>query len=435
MAYTRHIVLCLVGLCCVGTMLLPQARAEGDLTAANFSVLQKRIQENPQDLEAYFTYAKMANALGLQNEAKRAYLHMLAVDPLLYRVKLDLGMLYLRTGQYLDAQHLFEEVLLTKPPKEVENNIKRVLDEVKKKQRKSNINASVLFAYNHDTDANSAAKSGNITLNDVSIPLEDPFRRQHDNQTSVAASLQYKQLLPHTDTSYINLGGTVYRADQAALDEQNIQAVILRLGPSVEIKPWHMALGLNGGYQYVELDGRSYLHVGSGELSAIYTHNDKLSFMSSFVVEERRFVNSPTVSTYSDRSGEAFQGKIGVNYLASQKDIISMSTFYRQENTKKTYYDNDQLGISGSYTRVFPHDIFANLLLEYKIALYDNPDPLISLTKTREEYEQVAGITFGKTFKHNITPTIGYQYRRIDSNIQNYEYTNHRITAGIGWNY
>lgn len=59
--------------------------------------------------------------------AASAYLQMLAADPDLQRVRLELGMVYFRQGSYTDARDAFETVLASDPPPTVRGNIERML--------------------------------------------------------------------------------------------------------------------------------------------------------------------------------------------------------------------------------------------------------------------------------------------------------------------
>lgn len=404
--------------------------------------LKQQIEHNPGNLDNYFAYAQIAAAYGKLEEAKDAYLHMLAVEPGLHRVKLDLGMVYLRMGDEKAAKRLFDEVLATNPPESVANNIKRVIAQAKQTYGRTRINAAVSLGYNYDTNANSAAGTGYITFNDISIPLADDSRKQKDGQVFAAASLQhhywFRNKSGDTNASvnkYWHSSATMYRADQERLKEQNIQAFIFQTGPAFEVKKLKTIFNLTGGYQHVDLDGRSYLDITSAEASAAYNYSQALSLTSSLVFEDRNFINSPRVSTYKDRSGSAYQTKFGLNYKAGKNDFYSASIGYRKEETKQAYYDNSQWILEGSYTHVFPYDIFASLALDYRESRYGGPDPLISLATIREDEDAIAGITLGKRWKHNITYVLGYQFRRVDSNQQNYDYSSHRVSVGLNWSY
>lgn len=68
--------------------------------------------------------------------AADAYHRLLAIDPGLQRVRLELGMVYLHQGRYTDARQAFEIVLDSDPPPTVRANIERLLKAINGRTRK-----------------------------------------------------------------------------------------------------------------------------------------------------------------------------------------------------------------------------------------------------------------------------------------------------------
>ncbi len=92
--------------------------------------LFQKIKEDPNNLELNFEYAKMAEKAGKIDAAIASYERMLIVNPDLPRVKLDLGLVYMRMGNMTEARRLFSEVLESNPPPQVKENIELVLAKV-----------------------------------------------------------------------------------------------------------------------------------------------------------------------------------------------------------------------------------------------------------------------------------------------------------------
>ena len=419
---------------------LPEIESPGavPMSIEDLPVIKRLIETNPNNLDNYFNYAQTASSLNQYQEAKEAYLHMLAVDPFLHRVKLDLGLLYVRTGQYEDAKILFQEVLDTSPPEEVKQKIERLLVQIDKDMEKHQVTGGVAVGYNYDTNASSAPDSGNVTFNDIDIPLGDSSGDKSDGHYFANATLNYRYR-GDTDNEDIgvdwNVTGTAYQTKQNRKDTQDLLVLGVKAGPTIELKSHKTKIGLNGGYQWVQLDDQEYLNLFSLELTTNYLQSKHLSLFSVATYEKRHFINSRTSSSLSDRSGEAYQAKAGFNYLLKNKDVVGASIQYRREDTRVGYLSNDQINVTTNYTHVFGQDIFTNLLLGYKRTYYDELDVFISSLTKREDEEKYVVFTLGKKFKSNITLTLGYQYRNVTSSIQNYEYDNHRTTVAMGWNF
>jgi uncharacterized protein (PEP-CTERM system associated) len=122
-------------------------------------------------------------------------------------------------------------------------------------------------------------------------------------------------------------------------------------------------------------------------------------------------------------------------YLLTPDDILNISLMRRQERTQVAYLDNTQYDSSFSYTRVLPWDSFAVLGAGMRRSLYKEADPLVTSLNDRKDWEYNYSVTLGKRLPMDLSWTLGYQYRNVDSTLQNYRYTNHRISTALGWQF
>ena len=407
-----------------------------DELSQSIAVLTEKIKADPNNLDHYFNLAIVATAKGEIDIAIQAYEYMLLNHPELDRVKLDLALLYARKDRNEEARQLFEEVMAHNPPPEVQNKVVSLLEQINKKLVRHQFEKAVTVGYIYDTNGNSASSSDTISVFDSIIDLPDGSQSQEDHQFSVAANINYTYRLdhdavhPNVETKWYS-NGVVYRSEQLDLDELDLFLVGVKTGPIFDFKEQNVRVGLAGGYNYIELGGEEYLHVGSGELNVRYQPIDRLSLASALTFEQRRFVNSSTSTVLADKTGEAHQAKIGVVYALSNKNLVSGVGTYRKENTRQEYYDNEQLGFQGSYTHIFDGPIYTTLSAGIKESRYDDADPLISV-KTRADNEMTAGASISKELYNDVTGTLQYQYKNVDSNIVNYDYDNHRISTSVG---
>lgn len=396
--------------------------------------MEAQIQANPQQLDYYFTYAQTATALGEFDKAATAYQHMLEVEPELDRVKLELGVVYMKQQKYDSAEVMLQEVLKKEIPDRVRANVEQVLEQIQQASKENFFSGTVSLGVLYDTNGNSASDSDRVTVFDLSLPLAAADQARPDKQLFTAASLNHRYQ-PHDKLAENLLFGwgssiNIYGSEQEDLDNLNLRVLGLRSGPTLTFTDLGLTTGLTVDYTQVVLDGHSYIRLPSLELNANYALADNLRLSAAISREYREFLNSPTVRTYSDRSGPAQQGKLGLTWSATRQDIIDVMSTFRHEDTKKTYYDNNQQRLDLGFTHLWEDDIFTRASAGYRNAMYDGPDPLIS-ARTRHDMEYNFGFTFGKQFEKKITWTAGYLYRTIDSNLQNYEYNNHRFTTSV----
>lgn len=394
---------------------------------------------NMTDMDALFAYAQRSQMAGNTKEAEQAYLRMLELDPSLDRVRLDLALLYNQQGDYSKARPLLEHVLAGNPPATVETRAKAMLAEAKNPfstLRHYGFEGSLSTGYNYDSNANAGSSTDAISLFDTTIDLPDGSQAQDDGQAFAIGGLTHTYNFkpdpqhPNVATRWYSTA-TAYKSRQISLDELDLVVLSGRTGPIIELGDYGTTLGLALGYNYVKLAGEHYLSVFSGESDVKYALTPTIALTGSAAVEDRAFINSPTLTAQKDRSGNAYQATVGINYTPTQEDAVTGQLIVRQEDAQVDYFTDTQYGASTAYTHAFPYNVFSNVSAGYRESRYDGPDPLISAT-TRLDKEATAGVVVGKMFEHNILATLGYQYRNVDSNIQNYNYDNHRILSSVG---
>lgn len=401
-----------------------------------FAALKKEIDEGTQNLDKYFEYAQMATAFGEHNEAVNAYSYMLAKDSSLDRVRLELGLVYVRMGKLKESKQLFEEVLAKNPPDEVKANIGKVMEIVDKGLRPDVFSGSVSTGYNIDTNANSAASSGQTTFVDTSIPLSAGSTASRDGHFYASASLTHLHKFD-IDNDFYKLNyettGTVYRTHQDTETSLDIGLLSLKTGPAMEFPDLKTKVGVNATGSMIELDGNRYMKTRSWGSDVTYALMDNLLLNGAYSYEYRKFINTLVATTYTDRSGNANQQVLGITYALTPIDIFNTSVTWRYENAENDIYGTTQASITGSYTRVLPWDLTLNTLAGYKKTNYHQPDPLVSATTLRHDRERNMTLTLAKKLPHNMSATTSYQYKNAESNIQNYKYNNNRYSLGLSW--
>jgi len=402
--------------------------------------LNKSVLVRPIDSDDYFSYANTALATGNTDAVEDIYLYMLGANPLLERIRLDLATLYHTKERYREAQELYGKVLENENlPDQVREKVERAESAVLETLRRHKFSGSLSVGFNQDTNANSAASSGEVTFGNVSIPLEDSSRTTDDSQVFVSAAVNhtYKFKAPESKDFAMrwNSNASIYNAEQVTVDALDLFLTSYKTGPLFDFKKYHATLGTNIGYNYIRLADEEYLRTWSADISGNYFPTSQLSIQTSAAVERRHYTNTPTSPTNFQRSGNAYQVNAGFRYALTQKDIFGSSAFFRSEDAREELNSFDQINLAATYTRILPYDLFMSTVLGYKKSDYKAVDPFISTTVIREDKEHNVALTLGRTFLDNITATLGYQYRNIDSTLQNFEYTNHRASTSLSWGF
>lgn len=430
----RNALLFGVLLACVFTSTISVAQEEPAAPSLQKELItiKQLVDTQPENLDLYFSYAKIAERLEEYDEAISAYEHMLAQNPSLQRVKLDLALVYMKVERFQLAKNLFEGVLETKPPQKVVENVNQLLAVVNKALTRHILASSLAVGYNYDTNANSSSSTGNTSFLETSVPLEGASRKQQDTQIFGAFTLNHdyrvKIQMPKKYALTWKSNFTLYRVEQRNLTNQDISLFAVKTGPSFQFREYNTTLASMAGYNLIKLDGNPYMNVASLDASVTHALNEKLTLTASGLYEHRHFRNSPTVFTFTDRTGNSRQLKLAASYIHSKNDIFGGDITYRVDSTRRKYNNNHQIGFGLNHTHIFARGYFSTASIGYKLTSYVDADPLVS-TNVRDDIERSSSFMVGRRFSQRYTFMMGYQYRSVSSNIENYQYKNHRMTT------
>jgi tetratricopeptide (TPR) repeat protein len=419
------------------------APGSGMPALVDLQLLREQIQTEPLNLDHYFNFAMTARAMGKYDDAEWAYKRMLQMDSSLDRVRLELSLVYINEGKFKDAKKLLTEVLKHHPPEEVRSNIKQIMMKVDEELKRNVFHGSVSTGMNWDKDANSSPGSGNVSVIGTTVPLDVTAKAKADLQGFAAATLQHiyhAEGVPGRLQMRWNTAATAYATDQADLKNLNVMLFAVRSGPQFTFpRAGGLSVEIAAGYSNIVLDKQEYLRDPKGEIVVDLPLPASTLFEYAMAYEYRQFVNSPTVTTYEDRSGNAWQQSFTLRHTISDTRQVEGGVMLRHEDARESFYANKQVQLSLGYIQLLPWDSFAQMTGAYKISKYDSPDFLVS-DVVREDDEYDAGITLGKTFKQqpyigDMVWTVGYQYRDVWSNVINYKYVNHRFDTAITKNF
>lgn len=426
----------------VGFLTLPQASFSQNLAddtslneSAELSQLFEEISRNPENLNTNYRYAKLAEKMGKYYESIAAYERMLMQNPQLDRVKLDLALLYFKTGSMEEAKKLFEEVKSKKPPQQVVNNINKFLAQIEGKNRKHNFGVNVTLGFTSDSNPSATPDSGAVDVFGASIPVSDANSGQADDQKFVNARLTHSTSVPHVKNVTWNNEASFYKAVQDNATSLNTTVYALKTGLSSTSDDGRVRYGGYLNCSNVNLDEHEYLNTYGYDVFMDYILSRKAKLRFSHSQNYRKFQNSPTVTTYEDRNGRASEDKVSLTAMVTPKDIVNASLSLRREHAGVDYYTNRSRSFNLAYTKLLNEGVYLTASALFKRTKYKDVDAFVNPFVVRSDNERTWTFGVGKNITSNLTCGFVYQNKTIESNIQNYEYSNQRITATLGWRY
>lgn len=406
-----------------------------DNPQAQLMALDALRRQDPRNLDNQFLYATLAASIKDHAKAAEAYEDILEENPNLPRIKLDLALSYIYLNRFSEAQRLLQEVLKGDVPPEVRKNVQPMLDKCEEELKTHRLQGSFAVGMHSDTNPASAPASGQIAIRfagqDLNFTLDNNARRRSDVQifSSLAATHDYRPLSQPLDDAELGwrTTGSLYKSEYNHNDPLNLSIVNMQTGPTFTGLDNKLNVQLGMGYTHILLDNTTFQKSFQGNIAAQYLLSDTTQIRGFIEQQRRTFSNTDETGILDIRDGHMQSVAIGATHALTQKDIVDADLRVMNEDTKRNFLDSTRTIVSAGYTRQFDDDWFARTGVEYSAMNFHASDPSISL-KSREDHERSGSLTVGKSFD-NITATMGYEYRDVTSNITNFEFDNHRITA------
>lgn len=393
--------------------------------------LFQQLKRSPENLDLNFKYANLAAKLGKYDESISAFERMLIMKPDLPRVKLDMALVYMKMGQYGESFKLFDEVLASNPPEAVKSNIERMKKVARRGMRRHNLSGTVTVGYNSDTNVNASPTSGAVEIFGIEVPIDDTSARQTDDSRFGVISLNHRFKMRAQQKHTWNTQATVYKGMQSSEKSLDVTSYSASTGPVFDIPAIKGQLGVVLGYDDVNLAQSDYLRQTSGQIYTEHLIHPRAKLRFALKHENRRFRNTPTTTTYELRNGDAKQQDISLKIALSEKDLLGISATFRQEDALVDYYRNRSKALRFNYTRALRDDIFMVFTAGLKNTHYKGVDVLVNPNVVRHDLERSYSVGLGKKLGEKWTAAASYSYREVDSNLQNYEYENERISTSL----
>ncbi len=374
-----------------------------------------------ETMDVKFWLASCARGAGKLDLAIKKYKEMLAVDPDLHRVRLDLAATQFQAGQYKEARKNLKTVLALNPPKQVKANIEKMMAAIDARTKKVFPHARLGIGVQHDSNVSAGPDrktigtpgGGLITLSETQQELDDWV-----GVLSGVGSVVYD--LGKRDGMMWNAAGNVYFTHNFDHDE-------------FDFGLWHVSTGPWW------VGSRMVFKAPIGYGKAYYdddTLYDTWDFAPSFEYFVFKWLGLKATFAYVDEDYDSRERQTQDNinriwelrsnfYLNGRKDIISV--FYSNENLNADdygySYDGYNLGIS--LLKRLPWDLECYLRYKYSDRDYKGQPPparLFGFTGDREDerHNFYAGLT--RNFSKYCFGTIYFNYINNDSNTPFYEF-------------
>lgn len=446
-----------LGLAIIGSLGAVDTAMAQDNTA-DMATLRARADAEPNNPQALFPLARALADRGQTSQAIRIYNRILAIDPSLARVHLDLGVLLLQNGELEDARHHLSIALTEgRASPAVQQRVQQYIDEIDARLNAHDVFGYVLTAARFQSNPD-AAPSDPITGADAITGIDDQFRDEEGFGGIIAGDLTWIARLEKTGAAAFETHVQLYGSAQEE-DDLNLFVGGLDVGPRFRLGSSFGAPSLRvyGFINHANLGGESFFTGGGGGANFSVNFAEDVQGDLTYELEARdynteilvdnpgydpmldppdpsepEFILADRDSTIEHRFSTELQvGVLGLDAVrligqarivdAEDQDSQSLVEFGGGIDLQKSFRvtpDGNTWSISGG--------ILA------KQRDYDGVDPVFSTTgEAREQSIYRFSATGSIPLADFAAVIIGAGHTITESNEQRFEYDNTEATAGV----
>lgn len=404
------------------------------------SVTFEDVLADPTDLNTNLGYARNLVKEGRLELAAVTLERILLLNPGLDRVRLFYAVVLYRLNNLTEAEQelatLKEEGGL---PADLQAEVDRYLDAVRRRQRAFHGTFTLGAGAHYDTNRNSYPQSDQFRILDVLI---DGSEEENDDIGRLATGtldLTYDPGHQRLRELYVTATGLV--DDQVEEDALDLMAGILEVGALYDATVVELTPHLR--HEHLRLDSEMFARISEAGLRlarqfrAIKGLDAHLEGRAAY----EEFSNSDTLRFNNEQNGPLYEVELGAGYRINDAMRLAASYVYGDKDAKEDYHDYESHKLRASYTWIFANRSFAVASGSVEFLDFDEVDPFVSPTISREDVDSRLRLTYGipvstiaETFATSDSP--GYlrnlvlsasgEYFRSDSNITNFDYENWR---------
>ena len=327
--------------------------------------------------ELDFLWGTLALKKGDMDEAIKRYRAILARDPSLLRVRLDLALAFFRNEEDSSAEYHFRQVLSDekKLTKATVNNIMILLDQIRRRKKWS---VSVNGYLNLDDNVNSATKAKTISLFGLPATLSEDARQKSGIGLTLNVSGGYEWRI-QPDRRF-RVGGGLY-TKTFKNNNYNDHTATGFAGPRFLFKTHEIRPELTGRVR--RLDDKVYSRAGGLKLSGIWLPLQNLRLEGSGSAERIFYVNPAT------GDGSYKSVSLGASRALTTSTQLHGSIGYTRERVDERSRSWKEGSVSFNLTQEFPKGFVVTLSPTYQQRLYDIP--ILAYSRERREDKRYIG--------------------------------------------
>jgi hypothetical protein len=404
-------------------------------TTDEYAAAAAALRADPTNLDKSFALGVVAVKLGRLSDAVTAFERLLALNPQLDNIRLELGLLYARLGS-IDTARVYLGEAMASPdiPPAVKERAQTIMAQLDRAASRHMLSGSVTFGIRHDSNVNLGPASSGVQLFGTTASLDPKDLGKPDYSSVASASATYKYDLEGQSGDYLEASLQGY--DQRYFSSRSFNTQLVQ----ADIGPW-LSAGKLGGQDvrlrpylqvaYLTLENQHYLVQTGGGLQARRRLTDRLDADLGVQVMDQKFQNSKRRRTVTEQDGVETQTSGALTWRVTPSQTATLTGFYYFNAARVDAQSKRQMGARVSYGVEFP-DFFGLLKnswavqasAEYRSVRYDSPDPIIDEATRRRDNRYTYRLTGIFSITDQVRLIIAGESTQNFSNFSNFRYDN-----------
>jgi hypothetical protein len=358
--------------------------------------------------------------------AVKKFKEMLAIDPALHRVRLDLAAAYFKLGRYEEAKRELETVKAARPPEAVKKNIDRLLAAIEEATRSYSWNIRFAQGIQYDTNVSAGPDKRQIDVLGGTLTLADDSKKIDDYASITNFNGNFLYHIDRDKGVLWNTGVDFYQAMYFQHHRFNYRLIDVHTGP------WWAGrrniLKAPVGIAHQDFGNRWLSHIFHFDPSYEHHFSSYFSLKGAFRYAKESF--------YSDRNdpleNESLRYELTPSiYLVNRRHIISFITGYETSDAKQDRfsYDGPYMGIS--YFTRFPTR--TEVFLRYLWAQRDYKEKPLLYTEDRIDRRHIVTAVVSQGFYTNFFASFAFNYIDNRSNTELFKFDKQTYTLSVGF--
>ncbi len=395
------------------------------------------VLRDPDNTELNYAFAltqiRQGDLLGALSTLERILLRTPGVP----RVRLLYAIVLFRLNAVAEAERELDNVLKLQMDDGLRRELEYYRGEVARQKQKTKFTAIIRFGWNYDTNRNAAPLTRGIVSSGafVDLPGETPTHSLENlARLDVEHDLNFQR-------RHRLIGSVVGYYDwNLRSDRFTLGAVDVRGGVALDLAP--QELRIQPHFRWAHLADDTVLQAWGGTMRFEWPTRNNLMYFAFGSAEYQSFNSTFSAPSSNLRSGPEFRGGAGVRWVIVPEHRVTLSAAGIRKEAREEFYDYTGAAVSLEHGWLLGRGMFLLTNVSWEGDWYDGNDPNIGPTKREDNILRIRtifGIPFATLTGWDTAPrplrdvgiSVGFEYTRAFSNIDNYRYHNYRVMGAL----